>query len=229
MPPPGVVEVWVADLDEVPDERLALLCARERERAVQIRDELRRRRWSAARAVLRDLLSTATRADPAELELDMDGKPRLRRPSRQEVGDAQESLRFNLSHSGSLALCALCANHEVGVDVELADRRGAEGERQLAIAKRMLGEQVAAKLQALAPHERHEQFLRAWVAHEATVKCLGVGLSGERQPSALAGVWVTPIELGPNAFGALAVQGGPVAVRREVWGPIRSLEWGPGL
>jgi 4'-phosphopantetheinyl transferase len=221
MPPSEAVEVWVADLDEVPDELLALLSARERERAAQIRDERGRRRWSAARAVLRELLSRATCADLAELELELDanGKPRLRRPVEQGIGAAQERVRFNLSHSGPLALYALCADNEVGVDVELAHRKGANGGRELAIARRMLGEQVASRLQALAPRERHEQFLRAWVAHEAAVKCLGVGLGGTRQASALAGVWVRPVELGPRAFGAIAVQGGPVAVRRRVWGP----------
>jgi phosphopantetheinyl transferase len=264
------VEVWTADLDQVPDEPLALLSAPEREHAAQIRDERGRRRWSASRAVLRDLLSRWTRADPAQLELELgaEGKPRLRCSPGRAVGFAWRRVRFNLSHSGPLALYALCASREVGVDVELAADAGAGGGRELAIARRMLGEQVAARLQALAPEELREEFLRAWVAHEAAVKCLGVGLRGAREgvrsdwakvdwlqarwaevdrpevgwpevgrpaveaperpsdataapvpASVLTGIWVTPIDLSPRAFGALAVQGGPAEVRRRVWEP----------
>ena len=100
------------------------------------------------------------------------------RPARQAravpAGTARggrEDLRFNLSHSGGLALVAVTAGREVGVDLEVARRRVDE----LAIAARVLGGAQAARL--AADPRRASEFMRAWVAHEAAVKCRGPGLS----------------------------------------------------
>jgi 4'-phosphopantetheinyl transferase len=216
MPSPGQVEVWVADLAQVPDDLHRLLCASERERAAGLQGDGLRRRWSAARAVLRQLLAQDMGLDPAALRFEPgpNGKPQLLRSL-----DAKP--RFNVSHSGTLALYALCADLEVGVDVELAGRRHDPSRDEVAIAKRVLGAQTAARLRGLPRPEREEEFLRAWVAHEALVKCLGTGLARapraqQAQPTA---VWIKPLDVGAGAFAALAVQGGPVAVRQRVWRP----------
>ncbi len=58
--------------------------------------------------------------EPAKIELRFGsrGKPML-------TGD-YDSLRFNLSHSGELALIAVAGEHEVGVDVQLIGAKPAE-------------------------------------------------------------------------------------------------------
>jgi 4'-phosphopantetheinyl transferase len=175
--------------------------------------------------VLRELLAIATGAEPAtiELELGPHGKPRLARSAR-------ELIRFNVSHSGALGLYALCADREVGVDVELLARRGKGNRDEVAIARKMLGGAVASRLQGLAQEEREHEFLRAWVAHEALVKCLGVGLGGiaayeERSQVARPEVWVTSLDVGEAAHAALAVEGGPIAVEQRVFAPVPSGEW----
>jgi 4'-phosphopantetheinyl transferase len=224
--PAAQVEVWVADLSQVPDDLQRHLDVAERARGQRIVDEQASRRWLASRAVLRELLAMATRADPVTIELRLGprGKPYVDSASGEAV------VRFNVSHSGTLALYAICPDREVGVDVELLTRSAERSMDEVAIARRMLGETVAARLQALAGQERRREFLRAWVAHEALVKCLGVGLGGEparadrrERPD----VWVTSLEVGETALAALAVQGGPAAVEQRVWTPDQRFAGSP--
>jgi 4'-phosphopantetheinyl transferase len=186
---PGVVDVWRVDLSRASEDGLAeLLCARERARAARIVDARRRALWVRSRGVLRALLARCLDADPRALRFEYGehGKPALGERAVYANGPgAEPDLRFNLSHSGERLLVALTAGREVGVDVERA--RG-----------------------------RHTaEFLRAWTAREARVKCLGAGLGaapvvgeapivGEGAPE---GMWTTELDVGPWAFAALAAAG----------------------
>jgi phosphopantetheinyl transferase len=177
----GTVHVWRADLVAVGDEFEDLLCADELARAARIVPVRNRVLWARSRGVLRALLGRYLDADPRELrfELGTHGKPALRRDGA-EPGVATD-LRFNLSHSGPLALYAVSAGREVGVDIECARERYTA------------------------------EFLRAWVTREAAVKCLGTGLASmqvEPDPDPTAGLWTTKLPLGPQATAAVAVEGG---------------------
>lgn len=223
------VDVWVADLDAVSGSLLGVLCDAERERAGRLLEERTRKRWSASRAVLRELLGDATGVHPAALQFESraHGKPRVKCFQDQAP-------RFNLSHSGALALYAISRDREVGVDVEVLDARRAGTRNQVAIARRLLGVDVARRLQALDGAAREREFLMAWVAHEASVKCLGHGLDAaaaeaeqdaERSAPERGGegsgaedLWVTPLDVGERAFAALAVRGGQASVRIHRWG-----------
>ncbi len=216
MPPTGSVEVWVAGLAGVPERLLGLLSADERERAARLLHERNRQRWRASRAVLRDLLGRLTGVEPAALEFEhgAHGKPRLR--------CFQDAPNFNVSHSGPLALCAVSWDHEIGVDLEVPDRGRSHERDEVAIARRFLGVALAERLQALEAHERTHEFLRAWVANEALLKCSGRGLGGqapsaEREPAGQRSPWVTPVEVGEGVFAALAVGGGEAAVQVRRW------------
>lgn len=220
MPPSGAIDVWVADLSGVPESLLSVLCEQERERASRQLDERAAVYWSASRAVLRDLLGRATGQDPAMLRFELGpyGKP--------ELGCFFHGvLNFNLSHSGTLALYALSREREVGVDIEIVDRGRSAARDEVAIARRMLGDEVADRLAEMDPDQRHREFLAAWVAYEATVKCIGHGL-GQAEARAHAGAlevdpqpepWVTPIDLGEQALAALAVQGGEAEMHLQRW------------
>ncbi len=229
----GVVDVWVADLDAVSTSLLGVLCRAERERAGRLLDERLRKRWSASRAVLRALLGDAIGVHPAALQLEVGahGKPRVK-------CFQDEAPRFNLSHSGPLAVYAIVWDREVGVDVEVLDERRSRARNEVAIARRLLGVQVAQRLQALDGAAREREFLAAWVVHEASVKCLGHGLDAVEveegagrsapAPEAESGaggeasgaerLWVTPLEVGPRASAALALRGGEADVRLRHWG-----------
>jgi len=110
------VDLWRVDLD-APDVDLSPLSADERARAARFLRDDPRRRWQAGRAALRTVLGGYLGIAPAavELELGHRGKPAL--------ADPEASLRFNLSHSGELALIALARGREVGVDVERIGER----------------------------------------------------------------------------------------------------------
>jgi 4'-phosphopantetheinyl transferase len=221
-----VLDVWHVDLSRASDEELwELLCAQELARAAQIVDAHRRALWARSRGVLRLLLARYLDGDPRALRFayGAHGKPALCDLAQAGEGEAGvgaqarpdrtgADLRFNLSHSGALALVAVSAGREVGVDVERARER-----------------HTAA-------------FLRAWTLREATAKCLGAGLGAPRARGPApdmgdgvglsedmaaganmdtgAGVWTAELDLGPRAFAAVALAG-----RREC--ELRRRDW-PG-
>ncbi|HEV2427206.1 MAG TPA: hypothetical protein VGS61_03175, partial [Acidimicrobiales bacterium] len=107
------VRVWTVDLDAAPDvvARAAdVLDEGELARAGRLRDAWARRRWTVAHGALREILSACVGVDAGDLEFETgsSGKPALRAPSAERV-------RFNLAHSGAVALVAVCADYDVGV------------------------------------------------------------------------------------------------------------------
>jgi 4'-phosphopantetheinyl transferase len=107
------LHVWQARLDSGKWPNADALPTAERDRAAKLLSEAACRRWVAARWALRGVLGRYLEGEPAEIELRFGsrGKPMLAAP------DA--SLRFNLSHSGELALIAVAGGHEVGIDIQL--------------------------------------------------------------------------------------------------------------
>jgi 4'-phosphopantetheinyl transferase len=207
-----MVDVWLVTLDG--EQQDAPLSLEERERAARfVRDE-DRRRWTAARSALRALLAAYVDADPRELRFaeGPHGKPAL---AASEDGRASE-LRFNLSHSGDLALIAVARDREVGVDVELP-RRAVD---HVAIARRVLPTAEADRIEAIDdPRQRERAFLRAWVRWEAVLKCRGTGIGGAETPSSDPDPWVCDLDVDPPAAAALAVERGPCRVRTWRWAP----------
>ena len=209
----GVVDVWRSDLADAAahDAVRELLSLAERERATRFARVEDGRRWSAARGILRALLGAYAHRDPRTLRFaeGAHGKPAL-------AGDPAPRLRFNLSHSGDVALCAFALDREVGIDVELP-RRAVD---HVAIARRILGDAEAERLQALGARERERAFLRAWVRWEAVLKCRGTGIGGaEREPAGGEDAWVQELDFDPPGAAALAVEDGPATVRCFRWPP----------
>jgi 4'-phosphopantetheinyl transferase len=153
---------------EVDPHRLQALRAtfsqREEERFRSFATDALRSRWGAARGTLREVLGRTLGCGPAEVEFGYGphGKPRL----------AGSEVRFNISHSGALAVIAL-ARVEVGVDAELPRAR-----RSDAIARRFYApgeiERLFAEEEAA---RRADAFFRLWTCKEAFLKVTGEGLS----------------------------------------------------
>lgn len=211
----GVVDVWRADLadaDAAHDAVRELLSPAEHERAARFARAEDGRHWAAARGILRALLGAYANEDPRALRFaeGPHGKPAL-------AGDgAPPRLRFNLSHSADTALIAFALDREVGIDVELP-RRAVD---HVTIARRILGDAEAERLQALDPQQREREFLRAWVRWEAVLKCRGTGIGGaEREPAGGEDPWVQELGLDSPAAAALAVERAPAEVRRFRWPP----------
>jgi phosphopantetheinyl transferase len=151
---------------------------------------------------LRRVLSRYLDLPPAEIRL-ADGEHGKPRPA-----DPENGLRFNLSHSGSLALVAVALGREVGVDVEKL-----KPERDLvALAARALAPEEAAAVRAVTGADRVRVFYELWTRHEARLKCLGVGLTGAPpQPSPQIAVAAVPVARGYAA--AVAVVGEALPLR----------------
>lgn len=167
------VEIWSAELLHAPSELLNVLGADERRRAEGIADEAVRQRWSTSRAILRTLLGSKLGIEPAAVPIitGVHGKPML-------AGDGAHRLHFNLTHSSHHALYAFAVGCDVGIDLEMLGGRRSRSRqgREVAIARRFIGERTAERLHSLVPHQREQELLREWVKHEAVVKCLGLGL-----------------------------------------------------
>jgi 4'-phosphopantetheinyl transferase len=210
----GAVHVWRADLRAVGENLVAPLSPTERARGGRLRRERDRQLWTRAHGVLRVLLAGYLERDPRSLRFTTEahGKPVLLHDgSRAAPGAplAQATTArpsFNLSHSGPLALFAFTEAGPVGVDLELARRPVDE----LALATRAFGPAEARRLEGLDPATRGREFLRAWVRHEAALKCQGTGIGGAAPTGANASrPWIAQLEVGPRAAAAVAVQEPP--------------------
>jgi 4'-phosphopantetheinyl transferase len=208
------VDVWKACLDHADPALHELLAADERARATRFHRSEHAGHWASARAIQRALLGEYLDADPAALRFELGpyGKPALAEP--------HGALQFNVSHTQGVALYAIASDREVGVDIEREDRRADD----VRVARRIFGETEAARLAALDPITRRHEFLRAWVRHEAVVKCLGTGIGGYRvEDPPEDPPWLVELDVGSGAVAAVAVSGGPCEVRCWEWpsaGPL---------
>jgi len=222
MPRAGEVVVVAVDLD-VPPERLEKMKKtfswREHERYDSFAHDEHRRRWGAGRGTLREVLGAALHVDPAQVSFryGAHGKPEV------------PGLRFNISHSGGIAVIALSA-HEVGVDVELPRARRSDD-----IARRFYTPGENAALFSISdPAARADAFFRFWTCKEAFLKVTGEGLSRSTRsfevqlspprllwangiPDAAERYSVHPLEVGDPCRAALVVEGKGLALRHLLW------------
>jgi 4'-phosphopantetheinyl transferase len=203
------VDVWHADLNTVDHDLLSTLSAAERSHPAEYRRRSAGLRWARSRGLLRVIIGLYLDTDPALVRFSVtpDGKPCLREPAERGT----PGLAFNLSHSGDLAVYALSTAGPVGVDVELVRGR----QPNAAVAVSVFGHAEAGRLLALDPADRDREFLRAWVRHEAAVKCLGTGLRGVSR--ALARTRTTDVVLGSTAVAAVATLNTPARLRCQAW------------
>ncbi|OUL99498.1 4'-phosphopantetheinyl transferase family protein [Variovorax sp. JS1663] len=166
LPPSAHCRLWLVDLDATPaPQAVASLSESEWERARRFVFKRDRNRFIAAHAALRETLASqcGIPASMLEFQLGPFGKPVL----------VEGGLHFNLSHSQSLALIAVCDQAEVGVDLELL-RPMPDAE---ALAETYFSACERRALAALPPEARERAFLCCWTRKEACLKATGMGLS----------------------------------------------------
>ncbi|MGA8022821.1 MAG: 4'-phosphopantetheinyl transferase superfamily protein [Candidatus Acidiferrales bacterium] len=167
----GEIHVWRALLS-VEQSLLrhleSTLAEDEKTRAARFIFDRDRDHYVAARGILRDLLSgyIGCPAETIKFAYGPQGKPALADPG------SKSSLRFNVSHSHGLALIAVGAGREVGIDVELL-RPEFAGEDT---AKRYFSVKEVRELTRLPVESRTEAFFRCWTRKEAYIKARGEGL-----------------------------------------------------
>lgn len=167
------VHVWRVWLD-VPawrrGELWGLLDGEERGRAERYRFERDRAHFVVARGTLRRLLGEYLAAEPGAIRF---GYGAYGKPALAGGAGAGPTLRFNLSHSGGVALYAFALGRELGVDVERV--RDGVGLEELAV--RFFAADEAGALLRLPAEQRERAFFNCWTRKEAYVKARGEGLS----------------------------------------------------
>ncbi|MFN2385464.1 MAG: 4'-phosphopantetheinyl transferase superfamily protein [Thermoanaerobaculia bacterium] len=171
---PADVDVWRIDLERAAGSipgMDATLAEAERDRAGRFVFDGDRERFLAAHGVLREILARYLRRDPAGILFRTTGygKPSLEAGSAPDPDD----LRFNLSHSGDRALCAVTREREIGVDIEKIRNDFSVYE----LAERFFSPAEVAALRALPENSLREGFFTCWTRKEAFIKARGEGLS----------------------------------------------------
>jgi 4'-phosphopantetheinyl transferase len=165
----GDVDVWAIALDvtsAILDEVGGLLDSRELDSSSRFHGPLLRDHYMLAHAGLRIVLARYTGASPEGLRfVRREGeKPTLANPYRH--------WRYSLSHADDVALVAISARRDVGVDVErITDALDVE-----ALRHRAWSEAELDLLRGATDRERPRAGLRLWTAKEAYLKCIGAGL-----------------------------------------------------
>lgn len=163
----GVVAVWSVWIGGTPDHEHALtvLAGDELARASSFVDDVHRNRYVAGRLALRELLGRYLDLAPSEVRFGYGhhGKP--------EVPGA--TLRFNVAHSGDVAVIGLTEQDRLGIDVEevrpLDDIDG--------VARSVFSRRELDVFHALADASKVQAFFNCWTRKEAFVKAEGDGLS----------------------------------------------------
>jgi 4'-phosphopantetheinyl transferase len=188
-------------------------------RAERFRFEIDRRRFIVARGYLRTILAGYLGIAPATIQFTYGdyGKPGL---ATSTAPSAQ--LKFNLAHSGELAVYAFTLIGEVGVDLERI-RPDFDGDE---VARRFFSPQEVAKLDQFSVADRQQAFFHCWTRKEAFIKAKGLGLSialdqfdvtlaADEQAALLRTRWdeseaarwlLQEIEVGPEYAAAVAIE-----------------------
>jgi len=158
------VDLWV--LSFASQERCPVLSEDELRCAQSFSNPLMRRRYERTRSTVRKILGRRLEMAPAEIpfEKSENGKPRVAGSRRCE---------FSLSHSGDFLVVAT-ATVPIGVDIETRVPQGGG----LGLAKRFFSPADFAIVRAADAENVAAAFLPQWVAKEAALKALGMGIGG---------------------------------------------------
>ncbi|QBG45989.1 4'-phosphopantetheinyl transferase superfamily protein [Verrucomicrobia bacterium S94] len=169
------IHIWGAEVPKCMGKLQDLervLCDEEKEKAARFLHETDRHISVVARGALRILLSVYAGDAPENLVFHYSetGKPVL---VPTAFGRSDDTIGFNVSHSGSWVVLAFGRNRQVGVDVERIRREM----DVLSIADRYFAPDETALIRSA--DDVHALFFHHWVRKEAYVKAVGSGLFRE--------------------------------------------------
>lgn len=221
--PPHEVHVWRASLDVSAETRACLyatLTPDERARGTGFRFERDRQRFIVARGTLRALLGRYLQTEPGQIRFvhNAFGKPGL-------GPEFAVRLKFNLSHSASVALIAF-ATADVGVDLEYIRAHPDYAD----VARHFFSPAEIDNLRALPSHLHAEAFFSCWTKKEAYLKARGEGLAlplngfsvpltadPAQAPVDVHGWSLHTLRPAPGFAGALAIEGAGWRLREWQW------------
>lgn len=170
------LQLWLARTDkfsfaELWDQHAACLPRQEKEKVLSYKFDKDRILSLVSKVMLRTLLSIHVPMKGAvdwRFATNRFGKPFVE-------GSAEEKrLRFNLSHTSGMVACGVSVDNEIGVDVEVINKR----ESIFDIVQTVFTAKEIASLQAFSNIEdRFRHFFRLWTLKEAYIKCVGEGFS----------------------------------------------------
>ena len=146
-----------------------LLSNEEKERSERFKFYKHRKAFIASHGFMHTVLANYIDANANEIEF---SQAEFGKPSLIEIQN-KDNIQFNLSHSGNMAILAVCKHHSVGIDIEFAERkvdwRG--------ISKRFFTMNEQEQLDKLSEEEQRQAFFQVWTRKEAHMKVTGQGLS----------------------------------------------------
>ena len=182
--PPGELEMQISSKqvhlyfswpEQISDQSLlgryeSLLSADERTRMSRFHFARNRHSYLVTRALIRTSLSAYYPVDPETWRFGTNryGKPEISHPY------ASLPVRFNLSHTDGLIVCAITRDHAIGVDVEDLHRSTQSG---LSNLSSYFSKREAADLCALPTEQQKHRFFDYWTLKESYIKARGEGLA----------------------------------------------------
>ncbi len=129
-----------------------------------------RHQYLVTRALIRSSLSACYPVDPAAWQFGTNryGKPGITHP------DTALPLRFNLSHTQGLTVCAITRDYAIGVDVENPQRSTQSGFSHLAS---YFSAREIEDLCNLPADQQQQRFFDYWTLKESYIKARGEGLA----------------------------------------------------
>jgi 4'-phosphopantetheinyl transferase len=148
-----------------------LLDSEEQLRHRRFINERSRHQFLVSHALVRTTLSHFAPIQPQDWGFSTTeyGRPEVSAPTMP----AAPRLRFNLSHTDGLIICAIVSEQDLGVDVEDVRRRTQFRE----IAHRFFSAAEVEALLSLPPAQQRMRFFQLWTLKEAYIKAQGIGLS----------------------------------------------------
>lgn len=166
------IHLWQIDPEKVTQADLlkkyqSLLTADETIKQQRYKFEKDRHDALITRAFVRDLLSYYADVAPDEWRFEKGEK------DKPEIINAPIPLRFNLSHTKNLIICAVTLIDDIGCDVEDMSRTN----DVLAIADRYFSPNESKELFSLPAEQQKNRFFDYWTLKESYIKAWGLGLS----------------------------------------------------
>ena len=129
-----------------------------------------RHEYLITRALIRTSLSKYFEVEPADWRFGKNGygKPEISFP------DKPWPIRFNLSHCNGLIMCGIARDHDIGVDVEDAQRSTRAAFDSLSS---YFSIEEIADMSGLPPDQQKQRFFDYWTLKESYIKARGMGLA----------------------------------------------------
>ncbi|MCP4297231.1 MAG: 4'-phosphopantetheinyl transferase superfamily protein [Proteobacteria bacterium] len=168
------IHLWFVNPEQITDPKLLdayypLLSEEEKVRQKRFIFEKHQHQYLITRALVRTVLSKYCDVAPQDWKF---GKNSYGRPFIDEVHN-QNSLRFNLTHTDGLIVCALTLDKDLGVDVEDEFRKS----ETTGIAHRFFAPEEVQNLNEQPQNEQKSRFFDFWTLKESYIKACGMGLA----------------------------------------------------